>query len=75
MWFNGERRLTSVEGKTIYTYGKNSVSFIHTTHPNIAPTLAINLILKTKIFKLTDYIFRDFCNLRLGRDFLECRKH
>jgi len=31
VWFNGERRRTSVDGKTVYTYGKNSVSFIHTT--------------------------------------------
>lgn len=74
MWFNGERRLTSVEGKAIYTYGKNSVSFIHAT-PKHAPTLTVNLITETEVFRLTDYIFREFCSLRLGRDFLECRKH
>ena len=50
-------------------------SHSYTPHPNIAPTLAINLIIKTKIFKLIDYIFKDFCNLRLGKDFLECIKH
>ena len=47
----------------------------YTPHPNIDPKLAINLIIKTKIFKLIDHIFKDFCNLRLGKDFLECRKH
>lgn len=50
-------------------------SHSYTPHPNIDPKLAINLIIKSKIFKLIGHIFKDFCNLRLGEDFLECRKH
>ena len=59
----------------LYTHMEKTQSHSYTPHPNIAPTLAINLIIKTKIFKLIDYRFKDFCNLRLGKDFLECIKH